>query len=230
MQEFDKIIELTKDSRVELGASFKELLHKELALGMTRYVCRNGTLSDGHEKITDAQRYYQAIKEMYTRACEMANYKVLAMEAQADLIDANDELVVANNGGKASNILRAEAKVLRASNRLRDSLVNAEDLMRQLDEFNAVRLELKEKVQSQYPQGIEQAEKDNWEAVAKYRMAKKGLGYQEQVTHIPLDKESKARLGLRHGSPEMALWLAVSKEKEIELEYKGNIVNYLESK
>jgi hypothetical protein len=211
MHEFDKLIELTSDERVELGTSFKELLHKELCLGMTRYVCRYGTLSDGHEKLTDAQRYYQAIREMYNRAHEVQSQKAAAMEAQADLLDAEEDLARAINTPAK---LRAEAAIMRAHGRLVTSLVTVEDILRQLDEFNKVRLELKKSVQAQYPEGIEQAEEDNWKAVMKYRHLKRSLGYGPELTHVPLAPEVKAQLGFELGRPELTAWLAIQDEKK----------------
>lgn len=222
MQEFDKILELTGDERVELGASFKELLHKELCLGMTRYVCRYGTLSDGHEKITDAQRYYQAIKEMYGRAHEIRSQRANAMEAQADLLDAND---LVERAKTKQEKLRAEASQMRAHDRLVSSLVQVEDSLRQLDEFNKVRLELKASVQAQYPNGIEQAEEDNWVAVAKYRGLKRKLGYPEQLNHVPLEPTKKAQLSIDMHAPEMGAWLALQDSDKFEkvLEHKAGV-------
>lgn len=220
MQDFDKILALTEDSKVELASSFKELLHKELTLGMTRYVCRYGTLSDAHDKITDAQRYYQSIREMYARANEISSQKALSMEAQADLIDAEELLEQADTKSKK---LRAEAKILKAKNALRNTLVTIEDSMRQLDEFNRVRLELKDKVQAQYPEGIEQAEPDNWKAVAEYKIARQNIGYHEALHHIPLEIKEKARLGLKYNKPELAYWLSFKEKELLETKYNGDL-------
>ena len=211
MEEFNKILALSNDETVELASSFKELLHKELTLGMTRYVCRYGTLSDSFDKLTDSQRYYQSIREMYNRANEISMQKVASMEAQADLIDAEELLEKAET---KSQKLRAEAKVLKAKNALRSSLVMIEDIMRQLDEFNKVRLELQDKVRAQYPEGIEQAESDNWKAVAKYKIARQNVGHNEMLNHIPLPMEEKARLGVMYNKPELAFWMAQQKEND----------------
>src|SRR5882672_8198100 len=92
MDPYSKILELSSDSKIELAQSFKDKLHTHLVLGQTRHVCRYGTLSDGHEKITPSQRYYQSIKEMYYLSSNMRNQKAMAMVAQADLMDAEAEL------------------------------------------------------------------------------------------------------------------------------------------
>ena len=65
MNEFEKILEMAEDERIKLAEGFKGLLHTELMFGQSMYLCRYGTLSDGHEKFTDAQKYYQAIREMW---------------------------------------------------------------------------------------------------------------------------------------------------------------------
>lgn len=206
MNEFDKLISLTEDDRVELGASFKELLNTWLHLGMSRFVCRNGTLSDGHEKLTSAQRYAQAIREMYTLANSIRMQKANAMEARADILDAESDLKEANTEPQK---LRAQAALMRAQEKLTTALVSVEDQLRQLDEFNAVRCELESDVLSKY-KSIEDAELDNWRAVAKYRGMKRQLGYVEHLTHVPLPKEEKAKLGLEIGNPELVAWASLT--------------------
>lgn len=212
METFDKILSLASDEKVELGSSFKELMHKELCLGMTRYVCRYGTLGDGFEVVTDAQRYYQAIKEMWTRAGTIEELKAKAMEAQADLIDADLELIDCQY---RPTRLRVEAKKIRALSALTSALVQTEDTLRQLDEFNKVRLELKEKVQTKYPEGIEQAEPDHWRAVARYRALKETPGMaRELMTNIPMPLEEKARLGMEYKRPDMIAPLIIEDERK----------------
>ena len=193
--EYEKILEIADSGNVELALSFKEEINKKLALGMTRYVCRHGTLSDGHEKLTDAQKYFQAIKEMWSLGTSMSFQKVSAMKAQADLLDAEESLEKAE---KKSDKLRAEAKILEAKNALTISLVNIQDLERQLDEFNKVRLELAPIVEAMYPEGIEQAEEDSWKAVFEYRAMKGDF----KVQNIPLRADKKAELGMNMGNME----------------------------
>lgn len=204
--EYEKILEIAESGNVELALSFKEEINKKLALGMTRYVCRYGTLSDGHEKLTDAQKYFQAIKEMWSLGTSMSFQKVSAMKAQADLLDAEDSL---KESKKESDILRAKARILEAKNALTVSLVNIQDLERQLDEFNKVRLELAPVVEAMYPEGIEQAEEDSWKAVFEYR-AMKG---DHKVQNIPLRTEIKAELGLNTGNIEAIAPLAFSNKE-----------------
>ena len=211
LSDYDKIIDLTKDTRVELGSGYSKLLDTWLQLGMSRYVCRNGTLSDSQEVILPVKRYTQAIKEMYYLASNIKAQKALAMEAQADLMDANEELKMAVGN---SDRLRAEAKKIKAESKLESALVTIQDQMRMLDEFNKVREELEPEVTSKYS-CIEDAEKDHWESVAKYRHLKKQMGYSENLTHVPLDMDSKATLGLELQSPDLMAWAIVADQKKM---------------
>lgn len=226
MSDFDKVLELTSDARVELGASFKKLLHSKLTLGQTRYACRYGTLSDGHEKITPAQRYFQAIREMYVISNSVLEQKARAMEFQADLLDAQELL---DKSTKVSEKIRAEAKILRAQTGLTAALVTVEDQLRQVDEFNRVRLELEPEVEAKYPGGIEEAELDSWRAVAEYRlMREKTLGLaKERMDNIPLPMEYKAAMGIAYDRPDMIAPLMVAKQDEIKQLPSQSINEYL---
>ena len=208
-KEYQKVLELAASEQVELASSFKSLLHKELVLGQTRYVCRYGTLSDGHERITDAQRYYGAIKEMYSLSGNIRLCKANAILAQADLLDAKED---ENKATKESDKLRAQGKALHAQEKLLSALVTIEDQLRQIDEYDRVRKELMPIVTKQYPLGIEQAEPDNWKAVYEYRMFKEqtpGMA-RERTDNIPLDPVSKAKLGYEHGRMDSIAPLAIS--------------------
>jgi len=212
----EKIIELTDDERVTLGQSMKDLLNKELCLGMTRYVCRYGTLSDGFEKFTPAQRYYQAIREMYYKSNSIKAGKVRAMLAQADFMDAQDNLeyVLEHDKTSASNKLRAEAKLMECTNNLGEILVQIQDDIRQLDEFTCVYKELQDEVRAKYPNGVEQAEPDNWRAVAEYRYLKSktnDLGKADMAA-VPLPMEEKAALGVRYQRADMMAPMIINDE------------------
>lgn len=216
MNYLEKIIELTDDERVTLGQSMKDLLNKELCLGMTRYVCRYGTLSDGFEKFTPAQRYYQAIREMYYKSNSIKAGKVRAMLAQADFMDAQDNLeyVLEHDKSSASNKLRAEAKLMECTNNLGEILVQIQDDIRQLDEFTSVYKELQDEVRSKYPNGVEQAEPDNWRAVAEYRYLKSktnDLGKADMAA-VPLPMEEKAALGVRYQRADMMAPMIINDE------------------
>lgn len=224
INEYDKIVSLTESDHVKLGDSFR--VHPWLQLGMSRYVCRNGTLSEGHEKLTDAQIYAQAIREMYNLASNIKMQKAQAMEAQADLMDAEEGLEKAE---KPSEKLRAEARLIQTRQRMINSLVNIEDQMRMLDEFNNVRQELEPIVTSKY-KSIEDAEPDNWAAVLKYRVDKNRMNDKSFVCHVPLPMEEKAKLALKYDAPEAAVWLACAKEKEINELFGGDIKKYLQAK
>lgn len=214
MTEFDKILEISNDERVSLGLEAKELMHKWLMLGMSRYVCRHGTLSEGHEKLTPAQQYAQCYKEIWARANEIMLQKANALEARADLLEAEEELSTAST---EPNKMRAEAKVLRAKQRLTSCAVNMEDSMRQLDEFNKVRIELKDKVEAAYPMGLEQAEPENWATVARYRASiERATGQAQNLRHVPLDSQTKAEIGMRLHNGELLVHKSIEDPKGLQ--------------
>lgn len=197
MDIFKEIEKLTDSDTVELAQSFKDEINKKLVLGHSRHVVRYGVLSDGHECITDAQKYFQAIREMWGYSNSIKQEKVRAMRAHADLIDAQEAQKKAK---KRSEKIRAEADLLEAHTALTNALVYINDLSRQLDEFNKVRQELEASVMAKYPGGVEQAELDNWKAVYDYRMIKdRASGHSERVDNIPLPAEVKAELGYYTG-------------------------------
>lgn len=205
---YSKLLELTSDNTVQLASSFKELLGKELVLGQTRHMCRYGTLSDGHEKITEAQRYYQALREMHNLAANMRSVRAQAMVAQADVLEWEQKL---KDAYTAPDKLRFEGKLLLAKEQLLFLLTTVEDQTRMLDEYNKVRLELGPAVRAKYPEGIEQAEADNWKAVFEYR-ALKGDGH---VQNIPLSPMDKAKLGVQYGNAEAMIPLVMTNRDKL---------------
>jgi len=200
---------------LELRKEIKELLNKELCLGMTRYVCRYGTLGDGFEKFTDSQKYYQSLKEIYSRSCELVRLNANAKKAQATYIRAKERLEKAE--GLADKI-EAQADMDLADLTIFEQLTSAEDLKRQLDEFNKIRLELKDKVQAEFPEGIEQAEQSNWEKVAQYRSIRSAHNLKAEFQSLPFSAEKKFQLGLSIANPqsrmEMLAPLVVKDEKQ----------------
>lgn len=222
MKEFEKILELSSDSRVDLAQSFKDLLHKKLVLGQTRYLCRYGTLSDGHEKLTPAQRYYQAIKEMWFIGNNIAVQKAQAMNAQADYMDAKEAVESAK---KDSEKIRAESKALTAHRQLVSALVSIEDQMRMLDEYNKIRIELEPYIEERYPGGIEQAEEESWRAVFEYRMSK---GQIERIDNVPLPPVVKAELGLKYGRPDAIAPLAITEKQAIGAFAGGDVKKFID--
>ena len=223
---YKDIVDIVDSPLVKLSKEFEKLINKELCLGQTRYVCRYGTLSDGHDKITDAQRYYQAIREMYSLAQEMNLKKVLAMRAEADLMDAQDKLPQA---AKGSEKLRVEADILDAQTRLNGALTQLKDQYRMLDEYNNVRQELEPIVRKQYPEGIEQAEPDNWKAVGEYWALKRQMGvYNAPLTPIPLEPTEKARLGVKTNMPELFAALLIKDQSKIINEHGSDAQKYLD--
>lgn len=205
MKEFNDLLQLIESDTVKYGVNLPSELHTKLCLGQTRYVCRNGTLSEGHEKITDAQKYYQSFREIYYLSINITEQRTIAMEAQADYLDAESM-----SEETESKKLRKQAKMIRAKSAVTRALVTVQDQLRMLDEYNQVRLELAPAIEKKYPLGIEQAEFDNWMAVAKYRHMQK-----KEMTSVPLPMEVKAELGIYMGRPDMQAALMVAKEEEI---------------
>jgi len=224
--DLEKIKQIAESENVKTGINFKELINKELMLGQSRYVCRFGTLSDGHDKITDSQRYYQSIKEMYGIANEMNMNLARAMDAQADYEEANHDHA---NADRSWQILRAKAKAQRASTTLENIHITLQDQARMLDEYNKVRLELQDKVRAEYPEGIEQAESENWIAVGEYWTFKKQMGANSNpLTHLPLDPVTKATMGAENNTPELMAWYLVQNKEKITKIYNGDVKAFIE--
>lgn len=228
--DFDKIIQLTSSKEIQDGADLpKVYLHKWLCLGQTEYVCANGTLGDGFEKLTDSQKYAQAIKELYSVSVSIKSNQAQAKRAKADLIDAVDLIESAT---KSSDKLRAEASKEEAETRLYTLLVSIEDQMRQAKVYHRCISVLGPSVEAQYPGGIEQAEPDNWATVFQYRMQKgrvPGLAT-PQIDNIPLDTATKAALGYQYGRLDAIAPLAIANPRDChKLEQSFN-QNLLEKK
>lgn len=227
--EFDKILQIANSDVVNKGIDLpKVYLHKWLVLGQTEHVCKYGTLSDGHEKITASQRYAQALKEWYYLSVNIRSQRSIAKRAQADLLDAQDELKQAET---AQDILRAEADLDDAQTRLLSSLVSIEDQMRMVRVYEAEAKSLSGLVEGQYPEGIEQAEEDNWKAVLEYRMMKErvqGMA-RESTSNIPLSPQTKAELGYKHGRLDAVAPLAISAPTEC-LKLEERMTKMLEHK
>lgn len=217
MEAYDKLISLVENDSVKQGAELPKIyLHKWLVLGQTEHVCRHGTLSDGHEKLTDSQRYAQALKEWYSLALNIRSQKTIAKRAQADLIDAEEKLTEAV---KDSAILRAEADKEDAETRLLTALVTVEDQMRMVRVYESEVKKLKSAVEKQYPKGIEQAEVDNWNTVANYRMLKNPGG--ERLDNVPLSPVDKAKIGLKYKRTDaLAPLMVIDAPAFIQLEKK----------
>jgi hypothetical protein len=187
-----QIDDMVNSTGVQFGLEIPKDLHTRLVIHQTRHVCRYGTLSDGFEKLTDAQRYYQAIRELYSLAQNIAQQQALAFGFQADILDAEEALASAQ---KESEKLRAKSQLFLARGRLQNALVIIKDQMRMVDEYNKIREELAPAVEAKYPGGIEQAEMDNWKAVYEYR---KLSGDFHNVANIPLPPVEKAKLGVEY--------------------------------
>ena len=211
MNIYDKLLELTASDTIQLAGEFRNSIGKELVLGQTRYMCRNGTLSAGHEIVSDSATYYQAIKEMHTLASNMRNMRAQAKINQAKIIRAQKKLDAAV---ELEDKLEAEGELAMAQEALFGNLSTCEDQTRMLDEYNKIRLELKPIIDAKYPEGIEQAEKDRWTAVLKHRIIQRQAGLQQHLTHVPMDKETAARIGYETGNVDLISWLQVSDPKK----------------
>lgn len=212
IKEYEKIIELSSNSQVDLAQSFKELMHKKLQLGQSRYVCRNGTLSEGHEKILESQRYLQAIKEAWHLSMNIILQKAVGMEGYADLLEGEEELFMAKSEVQK---LRSQAKILKAKQKILSALTTVEDQSRQLDEYLKIEAELKDSFDAKYPEGIEQAEPDHWRAIAEYRAINRTIGIPETMKNIPMSASEKAKLGLELGCNDMTTWYLAQNKQEL---------------
>lgn len=212
MNIYDKLLELTDSDTIQLAGEFRNSIGKELVLGQTDFMCRNGTLSAGHEKLTDSQRYYQAIKEMHTLAGNMRMMRAQAMINQAKIIRAQRKLEASTD---QADQLEAQGELAIAQESLFANLVTVEDQTRMLNSYNNVRLELKESVEAKYPLGIEQAERDNWEAVIRHRIIQRHAGFPERLTHVPMDKETATKIGLETGMLDMTAWMNVTDQNKM---------------
>lgn len=194
MSDFTHLIELTGSKDGGLLEEFRTLLGKEFTLGMSRYVCRYGTLSESFEKLTDSQKFYQATKEAYVRVCEMKRMHSRAKKSYADFLDAKVALEKATT---ESERLRAEANLEDAELSAYELLMSAKDTERQLDEFLKIRSELANKVRTKYPEGLEQAEPDDWRRVGEYRILRQSVTKSDtDARSVPLSQESKQDLAL----------------------------------
>jgi hypothetical protein len=213
---FDKIVEIANSKEVLEGVELPKVhLHKWLVLGQTDYLCENGTLSDGHEKLTDAQKYAQALRELYYISFGIQEAECTAMIAQADILEAEEEIADAAKYGHKADEIRAQAKLKRAKSVMVRCAVEVEDRSRMAKFYYKKIHELKPTVEAKYPGGIEQAEQDNWETVAMYRLEKEktpGLA-KERMDHIPLPAERKAILGYATGRFDLIAPLKVSNEE-----------------
>lgn len=195
---------------VEKSFNYKDLLNKKLVLGQTRWVCRYGTLGDGHEHLSDAQRYFQAIKEAYYIACSLKRLEATRLKIEADLLEA--EILIECKESRVTQLRGASAKKL-AELAMIENQVTEQDLTRMLDEYNKIIEELGPAVDAKYPEGIEQAEKDHWENVFKYRMVKSlDPRNRETVSNVPLPPEDKARLGSKYHRIDALAHLSVTDE------------------
>lgn len=225
MSSFENVLKKADDSSVELTEEIKQLLGTELQFGMSTYVCQNGTLSDGFEKITPAQRYYQSVKECWTYANSLQDSKANALQLQTKLKVA---LILDKLFGWLPVFgFYFQGKKMQSVRTMAALLMEIEDKTRVLNAFNESRLKLMPEVRAKY-KSIEEAEPDNWEAVLKFRIARQKIGKQEFLNHVPGTAEEKALIGVAYNAPEAAMWLAVEKEKEIDA-FNGDMIKYLES-
>ena len=225
--ELDKILEITQSDEVKLSHEFKDLLNKKMNLGMTDYMIEHGSLSDSFDKISKASRYYQCYREQYILANAISLQEEQAMEAQADLIDAETDLLSAKG---IAEKLRAESKIKKYKRVLASALVQGQDLVRQLKAFNKVRLKLMPEIEAKYPEGINQADEDMWVAVAEYKTMLRAMGIKQEVNNIPLSQSKKAEIGITTGNPDMAAWYVVENKDALLKIYNGDIMKMLQDK
>ena len=204
MTDYEKLLTLIDDERVNAGLSSNKDLGFKFTIGQTRYVWEHGTLGEGHEHLTPAQRYFQANREIYHISNNIEEQRFAAMEAKADMLEAEKAL---DGAITEPDKLKASAKLGRAKAKLRRALDNTQDAMRGLDTLARISQTLEPEVLSQYPNGIEQAEPDHWRAVFKYRALKSRMGVMTHLDSIPLPLPEKAQLGAATGRPDASAGL-----------------------
>lgn len=221
MDEFSKIIEIADSNLAQLPKEFKDKLHTHLVTGHTRYMVRFGVLGEGHDRITKAQRYYAAIREMWSRANAIELARSEAMIAQGDLLDAEEAL---DKAEKNSDWLRASGKVLQLKQRLTQLLVQIEETNRELDELNKVYQELKPEVEAKYPLGIEQAQEDMW----KDYLRNKAMRGDHNLQNVPLDPIEKFKLGKELGRGECGIQIALSEPEAVGVIGQGSVDKFVQ--
>jgi hypothetical protein len=171
---------------VEKNFKLKDLLHTHLVLGQTRWVCRYGTLGEGHENITNAHKYFQAIREAYSLACAVKRSKAMNLKCRASVLEHKNHVDNCSELTPESTRLTAQADLELAELALIENEVTMADQMRQLSEYDAIIGELHDEIEAKYPQGIEQASADMWKDRMRYR-----LEHRESIKNIPMPENAK---------------------------------------
>ena len=220
MSDFTTVKDISNSKEAVLSRGLEDLLNKELQFGMSSYVIKNGSLSDGFEFLDDPARFYQSMRMMYQIADSIEEQEIGAMEAEADLIDAKKLLSLSTC---ESETLRAEAKIKRARARLRNMRVQTIDLQRHLKAFCEVYEELAPIVRGKY-KNIEEYEPERWEKVLRFRIDKRNTGlYQENLCHVPLDPVTKAKIGIETGSKDATLYLKYKEQDALNQLANGDL-------
>lgn len=186
LSDFDEIVRLAGDDLVKMGKNYQQQIGKKLRLGHTSYVIEHDMLGEGHQHFTPAGKYFQAIREVYSRAHTMEQKEAQAMEHQADLQDA---YIALDEAKTDQDKLRAKAKIKRYSSSLKDMLIQMQDIRMEMQCLNRIIKRHEEEVEKKYNGDIELAQPDIWKAKMRYRLE---LG--ERVNNIPMPIEEKAKL------------------------------------
>lgn len=211
MDFLETITEIKDRPNVQEGLNLLEEVNKKLVLGQTKYMCKHGTLSDGHDYYSNAQRYFQAIREAYRVSTNIHESYCAAMEAQANRIDAQEAWNVAKT---PQECLRAEAKFKRAEAQLKELTLNVQNRIKMLEAYQEVIHELGPEMDERYPEGIEQAQEDLWSDLFVGKMLKDPKA---RIDNIPLDPVTKAKLGLKWNRWDSAAQLVVQKLERGEI-------------
>jgi len=185
--DFDTIKEIASDDLVQLSKDFVKDWGKKLRLGHTDWLIEHDMVAgSGHDNYIPASTYFQCIRELYTRAKGVGDREASAMECQADLLDAEDELF---NAGKDSEKLRAKAKIKRATNNLSGLLVSIRDTKKEMECLHKIMKRHEPQIKALYDCDIEKAQSDIWESRAAVRMMTGG-----DLKTIPLPPVRKAEI------------------------------------
>ena len=206
---FEEILKVAGDELVELSSKFYDDWGTKLRLGHTDWLIENSMVrGESHEKYTPAHTYFASVRELYTRSVSMEDRTCMAMEAQADLLDA---LEAEKTAEKPSEKLRVKAKIKRAECQLKNSLISIKDLKQEMKCLYAIMKRHEPLIEKLYQCDIEKAQPDMWKAVMTARLLRG-----DDIKNVPLPLEQKAVLSAEANDPRGAVGWEVERRYMIE--------------
>jgi len=187
--DYDEILAIAGDDLVGLSQKFEDEWGKKLRIGHTDWVIEHDMLGEGHQKLIAPDRYFSGVRELWVRAKGMGDKEAQAMEAQADLLDGQEELKIAK---KASDKLRAKAKIKRAECSLKSTLFSIKDTQKEMKCLYRLIRELEPEVKAKYDLDIDRAQPDIWKAKMRYHLHTGG-----RINNIPLPDKERVQLATK---------------------------------